>query len=58
MSEGDDVTTDAWLIKLVAACDRAIERLSPDDPEVAVLRGDVIDLRSTLQAQLDERGIG
>jgi hypothetical protein len=56
VSEDDDTTTDAWLLKLVGACDRALERLSPDDPRVAVLRADISNLRSTLQARLGEHG--
>ena len=58
MSEDDDVATDAWLLKLVGACDRALERLSPDDPTIADLRADVSDLRSALQARLAEHGDG
>jgi hypothetical protein len=56
VSEDDDMSTDAWLLKLVGACDRALERLAPDDPTVAILRADISDLRSTLHAQLAERG--
>jgi hypothetical protein len=58
VSEEDDMTTDAWLLKLVAACDNALEGLSPDDPLVAVLRADITDFRSTLHARLPERGDG
>jgi hypothetical protein len=46
------MTTDAWLLKLMGACDRALERLPPDDPNVAVLRADISDLRSMLHARL------
>jgi hypothetical protein len=56
VSEDDDTTTEAWLLKLVGACDRALERLSPDDLRVADLRADISDLRSRLQGQLDARG--
>lgn len=56
MSEDDDVTTDAWLLKLVGACDRALDRLLPDDPVVADLRADISDLRSALQARLADGG--
>jgi hypothetical protein len=52
------VTSAAWILKLVGACDRALERLDPDDPMVADLRGDIRDLRSTLRARLAERGDG
>jgi hypothetical protein len=58
VNDGDDVTTDAWLLKLVGACDSALERLDPDDPRVADLRADVSELRRTLRAQLAERGDG
>ena len=54
MSEEDDVTTDAWLLKLMGACDHALERLSADDPMLAVLRADISDFRSTLHARLAE----
>jgi hypothetical protein len=54
----DEVTTDAWLLKLAGACDRALERLDPSDPQLADLRADVADLRSTLQARLAEHGDG
>jgi hypothetical protein len=56
VSEDDDVTTDAWLLKLVGACDRALERLPPDDLTVDVLRADISDFRSTLHARLAEHG--
>jgi hypothetical protein len=54
----DEVTTDAWLLKLVGACDSALERLDPSDPQLADLRADVADLRSTIQARLAEHGDG
>ena len=56
MSEDDDVTTEAWLIKLVGACDHALERLPPDDPMLAVLRADIGDFRGTLHARLAAHG--
>jgi len=58
VNDEDDVTTDAWLLKLVGACDSALERLDPDDPRVADLRADVSELRSTLHARLAEQGDG
>lgn len=58
MSKDDDIATDAWLLKLVGACDRALERLPPDDPTVAVLRADICGLRRTLNARLAEHGNG
>ena len=58
MSEDDDMIAEAWLLKLVGACDHALERLPPDDLAVAVLRADIGDFRGTLQARLAERGDG
>ena len=58
MSEDDDMATEAWLLKLVGACDRALERLPPDDLAVAVLRADIGDFRGMLHARLAERGDG
>jgi hypothetical protein len=52
VNEDDDVTTAAWLLKLVRACDRALERLSSDDPTLINLRTDISDFRSSLHAQL------
>jgi hypothetical protein len=54
VSADDDVTTDAWLRQLVGACDRALERLSPQDHTVADLRADISGLRSTLHTRLGE----
>jgi hypothetical protein len=48
----DDVSSDAWLRQLVSACDRALERLSPDDHTVADLRADISALRSALHGRL------
>jgi hypothetical protein len=58
VSEDDEMTTDAWLLKLVGACDHALERLPPDDRALDVLRADLSDLRSTLYARLAEHGDG
>jgi hypothetical protein len=54
----DHVATEAWLLKLVGACDRALEQLSPDDLAVVVLRADLSDFRSTLHSRLDEHDDG
>ena len=56
MSEDEDMNTEAWLLKLVGACDRALDRLPPDDRTVSVLRADISDLRSTLHHRLAEHG--
>lgn len=58
MSEDDDMATEAWLLKLMGACDRALEGLPPDDLAVAVLRADLSDFRSTLHARLAEHDDG
>ena len=58
MSEDDDMAGEAWLLKLVGACDRALERIPPDDLAVAVLRADLSDFRSTLRARLAEHNDG
>jgi len=54
VSEDDDMAAEAWLLKLVGACNRALEQLSPDDLAVADLRADLSDFRSTLHARLAE----
>lgn len=56
MSADDEMVTDDWILKLVGACDLALERLPTDDLEVAVLRADISDFRSTLRARLAEHG--
>jgi hypothetical protein len=56
--DDDDIATEAWLLKLVGACDRALEQLSPDDLAVAVLRADLSDFRSTLHTRLAEHDDG
>jgi hypothetical protein len=58
VNEDDDTATEAWLLKLVGACDRALERIPPDDLAIAVLRADLSDFRSTLHARLAEHDDG
>ena len=41
----------AWLRKLIAACDDAIDRL-PDEPGLTMLHADIVSLRADLRAQL------
>jgi hypothetical protein len=58
VSEDDDVAAEAWLLKLVGACDRALERLPTDDFRLDVLRADISDFRSTLHTRLAEHDDG